>query len=169
MPFNGHSDRGRDINGDEIIIISAANDLSPPAGCSTSGVEKVRLSDSQKTCVMPLFWGDSTHMSVNNVDGHPWVLVSNTEYLVDSAAPAPSLPVDWEDLWGVYFNELTLVKLDGSEIIRLAHHRSRVLDNYYHQPRASLSRDGRYVLFDSNFGLSPISNYTDVYLIDTQD
>jgi hypothetical protein len=38
-------------------------------------------------------------------------------------------PPDWQQRSGVYDNELTLVRLDGSEVHRLAHHRSRRLNS----------------------------------------
>jgi hypothetical protein len=58
------------------------------------------------------------------------------------------------------------VKLDGSEVRRLAHHRSRPFDSYNYTPRASASRDGSRLIFGSNFGLyGPSTLYTDVYLM----
>jgi hypothetical protein len=42
------------------------------------------------------------------------------------------------------------VRLDGSGLVRLGHHRSSEND-YWTQPRASLSGDGRYVIFDSDW------------------
>jgi hypothetical protein len=165
IAWGGHADRGRDINGDEIIAIVASNDLDPAAGCERNGVVKIRLADSRKTCLLPLYWGDSTHVSINNFHGHPWMLVSSTKYFDNLAAPSEKLPVDWQSKWGSHVNEIILVNLDGSSIRRLAHHRSRALDSYYHMPRAAISGDGRYALFDSNFDFSPTPNYTDVYLI----
>jgi hypothetical protein len=165
IPWTGHADRGRDINGDEIIAIIASNDPFPALGCEENGVEKIRLFDSQKTCIFPLYWGEGAHISINNVHGHPWMLVSNTSYFDSVSAPSEWLPANWMDRWGTYVNEIDLVKLDGSIVWRLAHHRSRALDSYYHMPRAALSGDGSYVLFDSNFDLSPRRDYTDIYMI----
>ncbi|MGH9804345.1 MAG: choice-of-anchor D domain-containing protein, partial [Candidatus Acidiferrales bacterium] len=34
LPWVGHADRGRDINGDEILVITNNNDTSPLAGCA---------------------------------------------------------------------------------------------------------------------------------------
>jgi len=48
----------------------------------------------------------------------------------------------------------------------LAHHRSRSDETYWAQTRAAISRDGRYIAFDSNFNQSSKgANYTDVYVI----
>jgi hypothetical protein len=165
LPFFGHADRGRDSNGDEIMTIIASNDPAPATGCGGNGVEKVRLSDSAKTCLLPLYWGESTHMSINGP--HGYVLVSNVDSNSGGTAASPA-PSGWASQWGTYYNELDLVALDGSHVWRLAHHRSRTRDSYWHLPRAALSRDGQYVLFDSNFNQLPVSDYTDVYLIDAR-
>jgi uncharacterized protein (TIGR03437 family) len=162
--YNARGDVGRDINGDEILLVTADNDLQPAAGCENNGVQKVRLSDGQKTCLVPLFFGADVGISVNNSGGHPWALITTTD-TNGTANPNDTLPSDWQSRWKPRNNELLLVKLDGSERRRLAHHRSRVNGEYWWQPRASLSRDGRYALFDSNFGTYPRPFYTDAFLI----
>jgi len=70
--------------------------------------------------------------------------------------------------WPRYTNELLMVRLDGGEIRRLAHHRSRPLNTYNYQPRASVSRDGSLLAFASNFGLpvDAYTNYVDTYMMD---
>jgi hypothetical protein len=55
---------------------------------------------------------------------------------------------DW-DLRGVLEQELYLIYFDGS-VRRLTHHRSSGC-GYWVQPRASLSYDGRYAIFDSDY------------------
>lgn len=162
--YNGRGDVARDLNGDETLLVTADNDLQPAAGCENNGVQKVRLSDGQKSCLIPLFFGADVGISVNNSGGHPWALITTTD-LNGTASPNDSLPGDWQSRWKPRNNELLLVKLDGSERRRLAHHRSRVNGEYWWQPRASLSRDGRYALFDSNFGTYPRPFYTDAFLV----
>ena len=175
VPFGGHLNVGRDLDRSEILLIIASNDLAPAPGCEQNGVEKIRLSDGAKTCLMPLYWGESAHLAVSD-DG--WVLVSNTDetpYTADpgdifrgTAEPPPLTPPDVDAEWGTFFNEITLVSVDGSRLRRLAHHRTRRLDHYWHQPRAAISRDGSYAVFDSNFGRNPIREYSDVYLLDVR-
>lgn len=60
------------------------------------------------------------------------------------------------------------MKVDGTEVRRLAHHRSRRVNDYWYQPRAAIARDASAVVFDSNFGDDPpaFPDYTDTYLID---
>lgn len=167
VPFTAHADRSHDINDDEILVLLASNDPSPAPGCENNGIEKIRLSDSQKTCILPLNFDSEVHVSANRFknSSNPWVLVSTTDNRNDTAASFNALPTDWQARWGVRYNELILVKLDGSQVIRLAHHRSRELDDYWFLPRASISRDGAFAIFDSNFGQNPFYYYTDVYWI----
>jgi hypothetical protein len=71
--------------------------------------------------------------------------------------------------WVVYTDELLQVKLDGSGVLRLAHHRSRPQNSYSWQPKNTVSRDGTRLLYSSNFGLSGKNGnsieYADTYLI----
>ncbi|PYM16910.1 MAG: hypothetical protein DMD81_11170 [Candidatus Rokuibacteriota bacterium] len=166
ISFQGHADVGRDVNGDEIMVIVGGDDTEPAAGCEVNGIEKVRLYDSQKTCLLPLGVndGESTHVSLRDVSGDPWVVIENTDLSPQSTAALPA-PGDWQERWSVYDNEVVLLSLDGSRAWRLAHHRSRWLGEYWYQPRVSISRDGTYVIFDSNFGLAPSPDYTDAYVI----
>jgi uncharacterized protein (TIGR03437 family) len=163
-PFSAHADRARDSNGDEVLIVIAAADSEPAPGCAPSGIEKIRLADSRKTCLLPLNWYAETHISANSDGRNPWALVSVTDTTSGTAMPNEALPTDWANLWGPRYNELILVRVDGSEARRIAHHRSRILDDYWFTPRAALSRDGRFAIFDSNFGASPLPAYTDVFL-----
>jgi hypothetical protein len=47
------------------------------------------------------------------------------------------------------------VKTDGSQAYRILHHRSRDQASYYTQPRAALSHDQKYIIFDSNMAYAP--------------
>lgn len=163
--FSAHADRGRDINGDEILLVLAASDLTPPAGCENNGIEKVRLADGRRTCLMGLNWDVGAHISANTNGSNPWVLIELLDENKQTALENQFLPADWQTRWGTYYNEILMVKLDGSEVRRLAHHRSRAMDDYWFQPRAAISRDGSYAVFDSNFGTQPLPSYTDVFLI----
>ena len=59
-------------------------------------------------------------------------------------------------------DEIYMINLDGSAVVRLAHHHSTGLD-YWSQPRATISLDGRYVVFDTDWDLQ---NETLAFLID---
>jgi hypothetical protein len=60
-------------------------------------------------------------------------------------------------------NEIVQVATDGSDRVRrIAHHRSLVCV-YEDQPKASISRDGRYVAFTSHWGV--VNGRRDVYIV----
>lgn len=75
--------------------------------------------------------------------------------------------------WDPLEEELFLMKLDGSGIVRIGHHRSNPdlqpsNDEYYWaQPRASFSGDGRYVIFDTNWSTAPDTNAMIIDLAET--
>ncbi|MBI4638162.1 MAG: hypothetical protein HY727_17640 [Candidatus Rokubacteria bacterium] len=151
----GHLDVTRDVNGDEVMVWVNAGD--PAATCPNS-VVKVRLADGQQSCLLSLDWSLAAHVSAP--DGNGWVIVS-------TYAPSDPGPLGG---WTAYTNEILQVKLDGSEVRRLAQHRSRPFNGYYFTPRAAVSRDGSKVVYSSNYGSQAIlgapSEYSDVYLID---
>jgi List-Bact-rpt repeat protein len=159
-PAINHYDTMRDTNGDEIIVWANANDPNPVC---TNGVVKVRLADASQTCLLSLDWSMAIHVSGS--DGG-WVLVGT----YDSSDPLP-VPGPWK----FYTNEILQIKLDGSEIRRLVHHRSRPFpgNDYNWTPRASVSRDGTKLVYSSDYGLQQLlsfpSNYVDVYLLDGLD
>ncbi|MBI1760777.1 MAG: hypothetical protein HYR56_05000 [Acidobacteria bacterium] len=165
-PFGGHSDQGRDVNSDEVLFVGAYRDNSPPPGCEHNGVEKIRLADAKRSCLLPLNWDAEMHISSNSNGKNPWVLVSVTDTAKGTAAANADLPPDWQRRWGVRFNEVMIVRADGTELRHLAHHRSRTLSSYWFQPRASISKDGKYAVFDSNFGTNPVKDYSDVFLLE---
>ena len=201
LNWSGHADIGRDESGNEVLVLDNSGGSGPfPPNC-TPGVEKVSLEQAtlgQRSCLISWahadpsggpWFGKTVHVSVNNLSGHPWALIS-TDEAEDIGTRDFDLPANWQSLWGAYFNELILVRLDGSQIHRLAHHRSRdgadfipacnpsinAGYGYWATTRASLSRDGRWLLFDSNYALRhseplppcnqpPVKNYGDIYLM----
>ena len=153
----GHMDVTRDTNGDEVLVWTNSNDSQPIPNCN-NGVVKIRLADASQKCLAQLDWSLAVHISAP--DGNGTVFV-DTE--------APSNPAPGSSSWVPYTNEILQVKLDGSGVMRLAHHRSRRLNNYNWQPKVSTSRDGSRLLFASNFDLPVIDGYdmeySDTYLI----
>ena len=151
----GHMDVTRDAGGQEVLVWTNSADPTP-IDCE-NGVVKVRLSDAQQTCAAELDWSLGVHISCPAGGG---------TCIVSTYAPADPLPGGY---WPAYTNEVLQVKLDGSEVQRLAHHRSRPYNSYNYMAKASVSRDGERVLFSSNFGLQVISGapteYSDTYLM----
>jgi hypothetical protein len=150
----GHMDVGRDVNGDEILLLINAADPTPVAD---NAIVKIRLSDGKQTPLISLDWNLAVHVSATDNSG--WVFI-------ETYAPGDPMPTG---SWPVYTNELLQIKLDGTEVRRLAHHRSRPFNSYNYGPRAAASRDGSKLIFSSNYGLQSIlgltSEYSDVYMI----
>jgi len=148
----GHMDVTSDSNGDEILLW--ANSADPTPICPNA-VVKIRLSDARQTCLISVDWSLAVHVSAPDTGG--W-------FFMETYAPAD--PVPGTAAWKPYMNEILQVRLDGSEVRRLIHHRSRPFDSYNYTPRASASHDGSSLIFTSNFGLhGPSTIYTDVYLL----
>jgi hypothetical protein len=110
--------------------------------------------------------GNSSHVSMRDTNAKYWIAHS-----VDDSGSCPSSsywcynnPTNMSG-WGLYTGEILI--WDGlGNTVRLAHHRSRSDETYWAQTRAAISRDGRYIAFDSNFNQSSNgANYTDVYVI----
>jgi len=104
--------------------------------------------------MIPGFWSYATqddHFSMQ-ADNEGWALSSRF-----SVSGGPVLhPFD---------NEIVQIATDGSDRVRrIAHHRSLV-SVYEDQPKASMSRDGRYVAFTSNWGKVNVNGRRDVYIV----
>jgi hypothetical protein len=152
---DGHFDLTRDTNGDEVMVWVNAND---PAPICNNGVVKVRLADATQTCLATFNWSLAMHVSATDNSG--WVFV-------ETYAPGDPIPPNG---WFTYTDELMQVKLDGSQVRRFAHHRSRPFNSYTWQPKLSISRDGGKLAYASNFSLQQIlgnpTEYSDAYSID---
>ncbi len=150
----GHMDVTRDTSGEEILVMINAADPTPVCN---NGIVKIRLADAHPSCLLSLDWSLAVHVSAP--DGNGSVFVETY---------APSDPVTTPS-WAVYTNEILQIKLDGTEVRRLAHHRSRPFNSYNYQPHVSASRDGSRLIYNSNFGLQATAGYpteySDVYFI----
>jgi Tol biopolymer transport system component len=144
---NGH----KDICGD-LLVWTNSNDPNPTPDCPNS-IMAIDLVDGHESRVLALPWSLAVHISAS--DNKYWVFVS-THW--SPAVPIASNP------WALYTNEILMVRLDGSEVRRLAHHHSLPLNTYNFEPRVSVSRDGSRLVFNSNFG-QDTPEYADVYMI----
>ena len=135
----GHSDNGHDC------VVGAEN--------HRNRILFRKLSDPHRfTTVLDMKndWSQPKHISML-ADDEDWVLVSNY--------PKQSTP-------GLFHGEIFQVATDGSERVRrLCHHRS-VYKSYWDTPRANISRDGRFVVFTSNWGGS---DRRDVFILRVPD
>ncbi len=93
---------------------------------------------------------DQNHHHSMQADNDGWALISRQSTTGSGVTKA-------------FDNELVQVATDGSgKVRRIAHHRS-VFNDYYDEPHASISRDGQFVAFTSNWGQA--SGRRDVYLV----
>lgn len=164
-----HTDAGRDLNGNEIAIVDRIPDTYKDACPSGGGADVIRIDAPHLvTCLVDIHWA-SAHISYRD-SAQGWVAIS---FFDQGACPGYScfapqrLAPDWSLQWRHFYEEIILVKVDGTSVVRLAHHRSRSAESYWAQSRAAISRDGRYIVFDSNMNLSStgLNDYSDVYLI----
>ena len=160
--FGGHADSARDSNGDEVLLIVNYNANEYATGCNP-GLEKIRLTDSTRSCLVPLYWNSVAHVGGNSPQS-PWALVSVSDERDPGTASLPAtLPSNWQQQWGVRFNEVLMVNVFTGERRRLAHHRSRINGGYWWQPRAAISRDGAWAVYTNSFAQP--SDYTDAFLL----
>jgi hypothetical protein len=110
--------------------------------------------------------GNANHVSMRDTNAKYWIAHS-----VDDSGTCPSSsyycynnPTSMSG-WRLYTGEIIIWDGTGN-MVRLAHHRSRSDETFWAQSRAAISRDGKYIAFDSNFNQSGQgANYADVYVI----
>ncbi len=120
--------------------------------------------------------GNASHNSARDTQSHYWIVFSDDDSGTCQNSPLTTPASFWcynynlatnMTGWVLYAGEILI--WDGlGNTVRLAHHRSRSDESYWAQSRAAISRDGKYVMFDSNYNQSGTSSgvgYTDVYLI----
>jgi hypothetical protein len=156
-----HSDFAIDAEGNEVIVYHPTStkqlaELGSPEGAPLA---MSRLSDAKKTILMNISWDMTPHFSGIASRVHPgWVLVST--YTGFDAPPQP------------FAREIFWLKLDGSGAVRrIAHHHSDQAfclslsgereKDYFAEPQATSSWDGKIVLFASVWG-EPFKHY-DLY------
>jgi hypothetical protein len=127
-PSHHHGDFGLDDEGNEVFvssILASPEDNNLPAIVSYG--LPLRMNDPQLILTVP--WETLWHISCQGPKGR---------CVVSSGAT------------GINFNnEIFELYLNGS-VRRLTHHRSSNC-GYWVQPRASVSKDGKFIVFDSDF------------------
>lgn len=161
--MNEHSDVGRDPSDNETLYIA---DDGPWYCAHGPGYVAVNIQTGVATCIWDMNginWGHTNHVSAHNTCGG--VLIEDFEYVADGTASYP-LNANWQATWNKWQNEVIFVRGDGSQRIRLFHPRSRVAGDYWKIPRATISRDCKAVVFDSDMGQgNPVRDYTDSYYV----
>lgn len=183
-----HTDCGKDLSGNEVCVVARIPDtgggITGAGACPTwtgtqdGGIDLINMSSHKPQCLVDANWADT---EVSFRDGNAaagWVFVT---FFKSGSCPTYScfdtladLDPSWASNWVHFAEEGILVRIDNNNgttnKYRLFHTRSRSSEYYWAIPRGAISRDGKYVVFDSNFDISNsgLSNYTDVYLVKTQ-
>jgi len=187
--YTNHIDNGLDRNGVPVFI--GLNNGGTVAGdvnaCASGwGLDVRQLYDITKAvCLLdevlphPLpAWHTSYRGGGPN---QPWVAFS----FFDNSTPgpewfsnAPTYAAPTAANWLLYQDEIILVRIDAennpANVYRLARAYSRSAEDFNSNPKAAISRDGKYVSFDSNMAYAKAgcpanfqtpTNCTDVYVI----
>jgi hypothetical protein len=185
-----HTDCATDLNNNEVCVVERIPDLgggiNPARACPTfsgtqdGGVDIINMTTHAAQCLVDVNWADTEVSFRDGNQGAGWVFITffkngtcPTYSCFDTTSPTDLLS-SWATNWVHFAEEGILVRIDsnnsGANTYRLMHTRSRSSENYWAIPRGAISRDGKYVVFDSNFDISNtgLANYTDVYLTKTQ-
>ena len=185
-----HTDCGRDLSGNEVCVVARIPDtgggITGVGACPTwtgtqdGGIDVINMSTHQAQCLVDVNWADTEVSFRDGRAGAGWVFITffnsgscPTYSCFDTTTPSHLAPA-WATQWTHFAEEGLLVRIDNnngsSNKYRLFHTRSRSSEYYWAIPRGAISRDGVYVIFDSNFDISDtgLPNYTDVYLTKTQ-
>jgi hypothetical protein len=138
-----HSDKGRDANGDDIFVF--ISDDTDAEGCCI--VRSHRLKDGVEISLLP--YGQSIygigHISCGNFNRPGWAYLSCNNVSL----------TNWNG-----FGQVVAVKTDGSgtvEVFGFTHSTADPGTYYDAAPLASCDRDGRRMIFGSNWGGNPSS------------
>lgn len=196
-----HLDVGYDLTGNAVFIEEGGSSIisgeSNPC-TSGSGLDVRQIYTftngipSSAYCLLDN--QPSYHVSYRGSSSQPWAAPSffdlssppnaSPEYFNNPYAPntcgsnhtSPCF-VPPSQQWGLYQDEIMLTKIvDGSTFYRLARAYSRSAENYNANPKASISRDGKYIAFDSNMAyvngcptnFQDTTSCSDVYIVKVQ-
>lgn len=174
--ITNHMDTGYNLAGASIVIdVGNSRTLKGLRNPCPSGwgvdVRSLKNPDSSE-CLLDN--QPDYHVSFRGEALQPWAAFS----FFDGRKPGPEYFNKSKDFqapttnnWKLYEDELVLARIDGKVIFRLAHARSRSAEGFWAEPRAAISRDGKYVIFDSNMAYAEngcprgLEDCADVYLI----
>lgn len=187
MDFSSHSVESRDNSGNDILVTFDTH----PLYCGNSGVLTIAISTGTVTCIVNLLpWDYTANIgATKNLSGNNWILVTNEDSSSFGGSSSSSYPLNanWNlpsnssnlptaaGQWGLYSNEGFMINPTGTRVYRMFNPRSRPGEakgnDYWKLPFGSLSRDGAYIIFDSDFGqgenFDGVTTYADVYEVAT--
>jgi hypothetical protein len=182
-----HMDTGYDLNGTAVYVESGnsyyTSGLTNP--CPSGWGLDVRQIYNPTSAVCLLDNLPSWHVGYRGNKNQPWVGLSfddqqtkpNPQWFDNSS----NYTVPTASTWHLYDDEVMVVRVDANNnsnyIYRLARGYSRTDEDFNAQLKGSISRDGKYMAFDSNMAYAhsgcpanfqTATNCTDVYIIKIQ-
>lgn len=136
---NGHKHVARETNGREVLIWTNANDPTPIPDAQNA-IVKVDIETGMQAPLLQLPWSFAVHITAP-MGPLGWCIVSTYDNSTEG------------EIYRQWFDGRTE---------HLIHHGSDS-STYEGQPHASVSRDGRYLVYNSNVG-----GRVDVYLVDLE-
>ncbi|HWH59836.1 MAG TPA: hypothetical protein VN682_19555, partial [Terriglobales bacterium] len=154
-----HMDTGYDMNGSPVFIevgnsSTVQGETNP---CPSGWGLDVRQIYDTGSAVCLLDKQPSWHVGYRGNANQPWVTLS----FFDTSSSGP----EWFDNsghyqaptsgnWSLYQDEIIVARIDANNnsnyVYRLARAYSRSDEDFYSQPHAAMSRDGRYIAFQSD-------------------
>jgi hypothetical protein len=183
-----HLDAGYDLNGNAVYVergnsFSMAGLVNP---CPSGWGLDVRMIYNPSSAVCLLDNLPSWHVGYRGNAQQPWVGLS---FFDGGRTPSP----EWFDddtrnyaaptasNWQLYEDEIMVVRVDANNnsnyVYRLARAYSRSNEDFFDQPHAAISRDGKYIAYNSNMAYAhtgcpanfeSTTGCTDVYVIKIQ-
>jgi hypothetical protein len=147
-----HSDVMEDFDGQQYLVYLSGTNSPCQANFST-----LQLNKGLDMLMSSLIGGGRKDAALAFKCGLTWSsyhvgCAKSAPYCVWSIdSPAANLPTQMRNGTEPYFGEVIIMRGNGVEFRRIAMHRS-VLWGFWDQPRACISNDGRYALWDTNFG-----------------
>lgn len=182
-----HLDTGLDMNGNEVAIQEGSSSGQADACPTHGGSDMNTLPSMALSCLVDKNYL-AIHVSYRGNASQPWVIISGQGqgngpewFDNDSKYSAPYIGSASDgSSWKSYQNEIIAIRIDAAnsllKVIRLGHSYSRANESYESQPQASISRDGKYVIFNSNMAYAHTGcpanddapHCSDVYLMKIQ-
>ena len=194
LPTSHHDFLLNAANQDEVLVgpwsmgtranvcphLNGAGEVDTTSGVMLNCLLEVFIPGTSTYGIPPAF-APASHFSTRDAN-HGWAIFEAESY-GPGACPNGSNPYCEPGVggrtnmrsWGLYDGEIDAIKADGSQFLRLAHHRSRSGAGYWAGSRAVITRDAQYIYFDSNFNdctetcgsqkSTDDKSYTDLYVI----
>jgi len=182
-----HMDAGYDLNGNAVYIEvgNSTYTLGITNPCPSGWGLDVRQINNPQSAVCLLDNQPSWHVGYRGNAQQPWVGLSFDDQLTvpdpEWFANSSNYTAPTSSNWALYKDEIIVVRIDAnnssSKVYRLARGYSRTDEDFNAQLKGAISRDGKYIAFDSNMAYAQSgcpanfqtsTNCTDVYVVKIQ-